>query len=157
MYTEYSKQYYEANKKRILERQRERYQNKKKEILEIQHKYYNENKEKILEYQKKRYSENKEACLESNRKWEKENYNTPMRRAHRLIQSYNHSDLKLGRGKGDLTSKWIVENIFSKPCAHCGRVGWDVIGCNRLDNGKPHTMDNIEPCCEECNKKLPRK
>lgn len=77
-----------------------------------------------------------------------------MGRASRLVQKYNYNDEIAGRGKGDLTKEWLYGNIIFKPCAYCGKTGWDVIGCNRLDNSKPHTMDNVEPCCEECNKKL---
>lgn len=72
-------------------------------------------------------------------------------RAIDLLVAYNKNDKRYNRGKGDLTAKWIVENIFSKPCAHCGKTGWKVIGCNRLDNSKPHTKDNVEPCCRKCN------
>lgn len=79
---------------------------------------------------------------------------TPIGRASRLLGNYNATDKTHGRGKGDLTASWILENILSQPCAHCGKTGWDIIGCNRLDNTKPHTMDNVEPCCLECNKKL---
>lgn len=75
-------------------------------------------------------------------------------RAHSLVQNYKKEDRKYNRGEGDLTAQWIMENIMFKPCAHCGKVGWDVIGCNRLDNSKPHTKDNVEPCCAECNHKL---
>ena len=75
-------------------------------------------------------------------------------RGHYLLNNYNRMDKNAGRPKGDLTIKWIVENIFSKPCAHCGKEGWQIIGCNRLDNSKPHTKNNVEPCCEECNHKL---
>lgn len=80
----------------------------------------------------------------------------PIIRAKKLISSYNASDREHFRGKGDLTAYWIIENIFSKPCAHCGKEGWDVIGCNRLDNNKPHSKENVEPCCKECNNKLHR-
>lgn len=79
---------------------------------------------------------------------------TPLKRARILLSSYNCEDKKYNRGKGDLTPEWIVENIFSKPCAHCGKTGWDLIGCNRLDNSRPHSKDNVEPCCVDCNKKL---
>lgn len=79
---------------------------------------------------------------------------TKLGRAATLIHKYEQSDIKYNRGKGDLTPQWIVENIFSKPCAHCGETDWTKIGCNRLDNSKPHTMDNVEPCCKECNDKL---
>lgn len=100
--------------------------------------------------------ENKKKYLENEKKYRK----TPMGRADMLITSYRKKDKKAGRGKGDLTPKWVVENILSKPCVHCGKTGWNVIGCNRLDNSKSHTMDNVEPCCKECNDRLanpPRK
>lgn len=92
-----------------------------------------------------------------NYKKHKEWLHTPNGRASTLLNAYNQMDKKHKRGKGDLTAKWIVENIFSQPCAHCGVTGWDIIGCNRLDNSKPHTMDNVEPCCFECNNKLHEK
>lgn len=79
------------------------------------------------------------------------------KRASNLLSAYNQSDKKYDRGKGNLTPEWILENIFTQPCSHCGKTGWDVIGCNRINNDLPHTMDNVEPCCAECNKKLPRK
>lgn len=84
----------------------------------------------------------------------KEQHHNPTYRAKALLCNYNRIDTRSGRGKGDLTAQWIIDNIFSKPCAHCGKIGWDVIGCNRLDNSKPHTMDNVEPCCKDCNTKL---
>lgn len=104
--------------------------------------------------------EHKEEIKEYNKLYHKEYYKqyikTPMGRACNLISAYNQSDKQHDRGKGDLTAKWIVENIFTKTCK-CGRSGWEIMGCNRLDNSKPHTKDNVEPCCTECNRKLPRK
>ena len=87
-------------------------------------------------------------------KYQKKYRNTPIGRAFYILNNYNNKDLKLGRGKGDLTAEWIVENIFTQPCAHCGKTGWNVIGCNRLNNDLPHTKDNVEPCCKECNDNL---
>lgn len=101
--------------------------------------YYQANREKYLVYYKNYYKEHK---------------NTPISRAKILLSRYNQKDKINNRGKGDLTSKWIVENIFSKPCVHCGKKGWEIIGCNRLDNSKPHTKDNVEPCCKKCNIKI---
>lgn len=95
--------------------------------------------------------ERKQRQREAVKKWEK---TTPKGRACHLLQTYKQFDRKYNRGEGNLTSEWIVENIFSKPCAHCGKTGWQVIGCNRLDNSKPHTIDNVEPCCKECNSNL---
>lgn len=80
--------------------------------------------------------------------------NTPMGRAVRLCNNYKHADENANRGECTLTAKWIVDNIFSQPCKHCGKTGWNVVGCNRINNELPHTPDNVEPCCEDCNKDL---
>lgn len=100
---------------------------------------------------KKKYTEDelKIKRLEYVKKWQ----NTPYGRANHLLNSYKQTDKLAKRGECDLTTQWIVDNIFSKPCAHCGKTGWDVIGCNRLDDSKPHTKDNVEPCCFDCNRK----
>jgi len=113
-------------------------------------------KECKKEYERLRRIQNKEKvqkiAKEGYDKWVKSH---PLEaKAKTLLSGYYQSDKKYNRGKGDLTYKWIVENIFTKPCAHCGKTGWQVIGCNRLDNSKPHTKDNVEPCCEECNRNL---
>lgn len=115
-----------------------------------------EERKKARKEDYKRWAEkNKKKERERLKQWKKEH---PVEsRAHSLIMAYNAEDIKRGRGKGNLTVKWVIDNIFSQPCAHCGRTGWDVIGCNRLDNDKPHTMDNVEPCCRECNDKLHHK
>lgn len=102
---------------------------------EYQRKWFENHREKQKEYRIKRRS-------------------TPLGRAEHLIGDYKLADKNANRGEGDLTKEWIVDNILSKPCAHCGIEGWKVIGCNRLDNSKPHTMDNVEPCCRRCNSKL---
>lgn len=112
--------------------------------------WYNENKEKRSDDYKKWREDNKEHDKERHRQY----LNTPMGRASHLCSHYRYQDKIHNRGEGDLTAKWVLENILSKPCAHCGKTGWDVIGCNRLDNSKPHTMNNVEPCCFDCNRKL---
>ena len=94
----------------------------------------------------------KKKAREYIKQWEKEN---PIRvRASYLVKNYRAMDKRASRDKGDITVQWIIDNIFTKPCAHCGKTGWQVIGCNRIDNTKSHTMDNVEPCCEDCNHKL---
>ena len=117
---------------------------------EYKHQWYLKNKERILEKHKEYYKNNKE--LINNKKKDKYQENK-LYRANILLKEYNRADVLKGRGIGDITPEWIVDNIFSKPCAHCGKEGWEVIGCNRLDNSLPHTMDNVEPCCRKCNSK----
>ena len=76
-----------------------------------------------------------------NYKVHKQWLNTPKGRASTLLNAYNNRDKKQNRGKGNLTSQWIVENILFKPCAHCGKNGWKIIGCNRIDNDKLATKE----------------
>lgn len=129
---EYNKKWYQIHKEKLLKKQNEYYKNNK----DIHKAYYKRNKERIIEYQKN---------------YQVEYDKTQMARANSLLCAYNTADKKYNRSIGDLTAKWIVENIFSKPCVHCGENDWHKIGCNRLDNSKPHTMDNVEPCCFNCN------
>ena len=110
----------------------------------------NMTKEERKEYNRQRYLKKKEQILEQQKQYRQ----TPMGRAQMLVQGYKREDKKYNRGECTLTAKWIVENIFNKPCAHCEKEGWQIIGCNRLDNSKPHTPDNVEPCCYEHNAEL---
>lgn len=91
------------------------------------------------------------------RVYKSERRNTLLGRAEHLLMRYKQSDKIYNRGDSDLTPQWIVEHIFSQPCAHCGATDWKILGCNRLDNSKPHTMDNVEPCCWKCNQQLQQK
>lgn len=102
------------------------------------------------EYRKQYYQENKERELELKKEYNK----TLMGRALYLVSSYKKADKQHNRGECTLTAKWVIDNIFSKPCHYnCGKKGWELIGCDRIDNDLPHTPDNVVPCCEECNKK----
>lgn len=109
--------------------------------------WYWNNVEKRKEYNKSWREKNKEY----NRERQKAYLNTKMGRAVSLVSKYKTEDRNNGRGECTLTAKWVSDNILSKPCAHCGESDWHKIGCNRLDNTKPHTKDNVEPCCFHCN------
>lgn len=115
------------------------------------------NKLRMREWRKKNPEKSKLFSSKNNKERRLKYINNPIERASDLISAYNQSDKKYNRGRGNLTAKWIVENIFTQPCPHCGETDWHNIGCNRIDNSKPHTMDNVEPCCKVCNKKLSRK
>jgi len=104
--------------------------------------------EKELAYSRKMYYKHREQKLEQKREYN----STQIGRAVNLLSTYNKSDRDCARGVGNLTAEWIVNNIFSKSCPYCGETDWRKLGCNRLDNSKPHTKDNVEPCCGRCNK-----
>ena len=76
-----------------------------------------------------------------------------MGRASYLVGSYRQSDKLCNRGECTLTPEWIIDNIFTSKCHWCGETDWNKLGCDRIDNDKPHTPDNVNPCCDKCNKK----
>lgn len=142
---EAQKKWYQANKERIAEQ----YKANKDRKLEYQAEYRKANTEKIAEY----YKINKEKIAEYNAEYYAEYHSTPIGRATHLLSDYKRKDKKYNRGDCTLTSQWIVDNIFSKPCHYCGESDWHKIGCDRIDNSKAHTEDNVVPCCSECNTK----
>lgn len=109
------------------------------------------------EYQAEYYKEynkaNKEKRAKYDAEYKAEYRKTPMGRAVYLVQGYKRADKQHNRGECTLTAKWIVDNIFPKPCHYCGETGWEIMGCDRIDNSKPHTPDNVVPCCMNCNRK----
>lgn len=143
----------EERKERRKEAMKKWYQSNKEEKREYDRKRYQANKERIAARMAEYKKVNKDKIAEYRREW----LTTPIGRASNLVSAYNGCDKMHNRGRGDLTAEWIVEHIFSQPCAHCGETDWRKLGCNRLDNTKPHSKDNVEPCCRECNLKLPRK
>lgn len=142
-------EWYQKNKERIAEHQSEYYQANRDKIVAQKAEYYQANKEEIAVKKAEYYQVNKERKAEYNAEY----YATLIGRAVNLLNAYNREDKKYNRGKGNLTAKWIVDNIFSKPCHYCGESDWSKIGCDRIDNSKPHTEDNVVPCCAECNVK----
>lgn len=83
--------------------------------------------------------------------YEKERRKTPLGRAGHLISQWNANDRKYNRGKGDLTSDYVV-GLWKNGCVYCGEKDYMKLGVDRIYNDKPHTKDNVVACCESCNK-----
>lgn len=49
----------------------------------------------------------------------------------------------------NLDRDWFVKNILKSQCIYCGSK--EKLGCDRIDNSKGHTYDNVVPCCYVCN------
>jgi len=49
----------------------------------------------------------------------------------------------------NLTKEFFEKNIISQPCIYCGSI--ENIGCDRIDNEKGHTVENVIPACYICN------
>ena len=113
--------------------------------------YYAKNKEKVAARHAEYYANNKDK-----RKAYMKAYTdpilSPLGWAKRMVGGYRAMDRQRGFDDSQtITADWFVQNIAYKPCKYCGKQGIGLIGCNRLDNTKPHTIDNVVPCCPSCN------
>lgn len=70
-------------------------------------------------------------------------------KASKMISSYKHKDHKNKTTICDIDIDWMINNIMTKPCIYCGDTSR--VGCDRIDNSKGHTKDNVVPCCFDCN------
>lgn len=131
---EYYYQYYESHQEDIKERSRNYRESHCEEIKERSRNYYEVHKEEIKEKVHQYYK-------------------TKKGRGLALIRSYKDSDNKHNRGECTLTVQWILDNIFSRSCIYCGESDWHLLGCDRINNAKPHTPENVVPCCGKCNVK----
>lgn len=127
------------------------YLKNKERLKPLRKEYRKEHSEEIKHYMKEYKSiyntENSELIKEKQKKY----YKTPKGRAIGLLCNYNAKDKKYNRGECTLTTEWIIDNIFSSKCVYCGEDDWRELGCDRIDNDKPHTPDNVVPCCYSCN------
>lgn len=145
----YMKQWREANKEKIAEYNKQYYKNNAEMFAEYHKQYHKNNAEMIAEYNKQ--------WREKNADYDKQYRQTPMGRAKNLVNSYKQNDKKYDRGECTLTTKWIIDNIFSQKCIYCGESDWKKLGCDRKDNSKPHTEDNVVCSCWDCNIKRQKK
>lgn len=138
-----TKQWISEHKDRKREIARE-WRNKNKERSNATtKKWQDEHRDKVLEIQRRWYKNNKEKSAEQFQKY----YSTRKGRAAHLIASYNSADVD----GCNLTRDWILQNIFNSSCIYCGDSDWRHLGCDRIDNDKPHTMDNCVCSCAVCN------
>jgi len=137
-------------------------------------KYFTEEERKAARKEQKRKwdEEHREKKREQDRRWKnthkeerkkynEQYYNTLIGRANLLINHYIRADKESNRICDELPedyvdSEWVMEEI-QKGCTYkdkCGTTDWKKTGLNRIDITLPHTKDNCEPCCWECNKRI---
>lgn len=138
-----SKTYRECNIEKIRKRDRDRWAKRKDKRKMSDKKRYDTKRETILAQKKEYYLQNKEKKLAYTK--------TKIGRANNIISAYNQKDEIKGRGKGNLTTAFIVNNIFASSCIYCGDSNWKHLGCDRIDDALPHTEDNCVCACGICN------
>jgi len=65
----------------------------------------------------------------------------------KMLSAYKNKDKK--RNFEFNLDKDFLKNIVKSECVYCGSK--KNVGCDRIDNKKGHTKDNVLPCCNECN------
>lgn len=88
--------------------------------------------------------------------YSKEHYNTIEGRAYSLVNRYKNSDIEMGRGNGTLTPDQLIK-LWNDGCYWCGETDWHKLGADRIDNSKPHTLENCVCCCNKCNNERQKK
>jgi len=157
---QYMRQYRIINKDRLLKQSKEHYQ-KNKDTEKIRCKeYHNKNKEKIAATQKIYTANNKPARKEYIKKYyakNKEKYVIYSKKYHESVRTtpkYKFSRYKRGakvRGIKFELSFYQFISFWKKPCEYCGDE-IKTIGLDRLNNDKGYSMDNVVPCCTDCNR-----
>ena len=77
--------------------------------------------------------------------------NTLNYKALRLLHNYKRYDEEHGLGGFNLTKEFILGKILASSCIYCGDSNWEHLGCDRVDNTKGHTTDNVVCSCSVCN------
>ena len=162
----YDAQYYQAHKDEIKAYKAE-WRAKNKEAIAQKHaEWHKANKEKIAEHRAEYYQAHKDEIKAYNAEWYQTHRDSelkkraeyrdpilnPLNWARKIVGHYRDMDRERGFDDSKtITAEWFLENIAYRPCVHCGKQGIGKVGCNRLDNTKGHTQDNVESCCMPCN------
>lgn len=100
------------------------------------------------EISRNRYYKNKDDILEKAR----EERQTKKGRAKTLVNGYKYMDNEQGRGESTLTVEQLL-SLWSEGCFWCGETDWRKLGADRIDNSKPHSLENCVCSCWDCNTK----
>ena len=75
-------------------------------------------------------------------------YQKRRNKINRMFSAYKLKDKKHSF-TFDLSKDYFENEILSRPCTYCGST--ENVGCDRIDNSKGHTKDNVIPACYTCN------
>ena len=150
---EYIEKYGEEKYQEHLASSRKRYLEHKEEYFARRNKWSENNKEQMKIITKRANEKWRKNNPDYQKNWYIKNKENRIEIARRRANSNNAADKQRGLDiSKNVSSKWIVENIFSgQACIYCGDQDWTHLGCDRIDNSKPHTADNVVCSCGLCN------
>ncbi len=153
----------EEKKKKRAEYDKE-YRAKNKEKRRQQHhdwyvKHKEEKRQYDIEYRKNNVDARKRVKAEWNKKnktktatYNQEFYQTITGMASRRRNHYLYDDKEKGFDTAQtITAEWIAENILTGSCIYCHDSEPYHLGCDRIDESKVHTPDNVVCACPICN------
>lgn len=149
MSKEYKHQWYLKNRERLLKEAKEYRETHKEEIAACKKDWAVRNKEHVNE-------KNRNYALanpDKRQKWLDKYNQSPKGKYTRLYSGYCRFDRKrFGTDEHTITKEQIKELIEGvHKCTFCGETDWRKLGLDRIDNNKPHTIDNVHVCCWHCN------
>lgn len=135
---QYRKQYYTANRELELEQQKQ---------------WRADNPDYFKQYDAKRYADNAEYF----KQWFAKRYTTLEGYAYNV----RHNNLQADRMQGRIganedplpTIEEYIELLQQPDFYDKKQYHWSEMGLDRIDNSKPHTIDNVVPCTTEHNVK----
>lgn len=128
-----------------------RYKAKKKaERNEAKRLYYEEHKEEIETEKQKKYEDQIE-------KIKYKYHNDKKFRAKHLVASYKHFDNYYFYNQNKTITPTQLLELWDGGCIYCGETDWHKLGADRIDNNKPHSIDNCVCCCSQCNNERQKK
>lgn len=114
-------------------------QSAKRTALRERYKNDAEYRERTLEFQRKYYHEKRKGILKEYRRKPHKRYRYAVRNAR-----YENREFTL-------TEAQYVE-LIAKPCFYCtGPLPETGRGLDRIDNSRGYHIDNVLPCCTQCN------
>lgn len=146
---EYQHQYYIKNRERKLKEAKEYRDTHKEEIAAIKKDWVARNRAHVNKKNKKyalEHPDKRQMWLDKYNQSSKAKYT-------RLASGYRSMDrMRFGTDEYTITKEQIKQLIESTAkCSFCGCTDINVLGLDRIDNSKPHTIDNVHVCCWHCN------
>lgn len=105
-------------------------------------KYNNAHKEEHKQY----YLEHREEILAKRKEYQ----STKEGKLKKMVQAYKQQDKKHNRGVSTLTYEQLL-SLIEQGCHWCGEKDWTKLGADRIDNTKPHSLENCVCSCTHCN------
>ena len=83
--------------------------------------------------------------------FDSEYWNNIETRAKQMCSTYKSLDKKKGFDISNNIEHEKMLELWKYGCIYCGESDWHKLGCDRIDNSKPHSTDNIVCSCKDCN------